>query len=421
MTAPPLRADLFPAGSLLPATAKTKWAAFFDYVVALLGSTGTAADARAALGAAEVGDNSTITRLSALTSINGTWPGGFKNKIIGGDFTTNPWQRGTSFTNPADGAYTADRYFVSYSCDAVVNVLRTADAPTPAQGGHGTHCLHIDVTTADTSIAAGQFYRLCHRIEGFNAVSFGFGQGGTRYITRSFWHKHTKTGIYCVGVRNGAADRSYVAEYTQEVSDTWEKATITIPVDTNGTWLHDNGVGLHLSFCLACGSTYQTAANAWTAGNYMATANQVNALDSAANNFKIDLDQTEAGQSATDYDVLSASQVLALCQRYHYQLGSATYSVLATAGWFNTTTQATFVTQFPVTMRTTPTFNAYGSGVTALYDNTITAALTSISAAGTYQGSSSLAWVGATSGMTPGKVAMARGDSTSGVTFSAEL
>jgi hypothetical protein len=50
MPAPPARADLFPAGALAPATAKTKWAAFFDYVLALLGSAGTAADLLACLG-----------------------------------------------------------------------------------------------------------------------------------------------------------------------------------------------------------------------------------------------------------------------------------------------------------------------------------------------------------------------------------
>ncbi len=32
------------------------------------------------------------------------------NLIIGGDFSTNPWQRGTSFTNIANGVYTADRF-----------------------------------------------------------------------------------------------------------------------------------------------------------------------------------------------------------------------------------------------------------------------------------------------------------------------
>jgi len=128
---------------------------------------------------------------------------------------------------------------------------------------------------------------------------------------------HTKTGTYCATLKNSAQNRSYVAEYTQAVTNTWEKATITIPVDTTGTWLYDTGVGLFVIFTVACASTYQTSANTWTAGNYFATANQVNALDSTANNFKIALIQLEAGQVATTFETLDVGTVLQRCQRYY--------------------------------------------------------------------------------------------------------
>jgi hypothetical protein len=264
----------------------------------------------------------------------------FRNKIIGGDFTTNPWQRGTSFTAPAHGAYTADRFVVGHSMDGVVNVIKTADAPTATQAGSFTqHCLHVDVTTADTSIAATQYYSCYQMVEGLNAACFGFGQAGTRYVTLSFWHKHTKTGIYCVSIGNGACGRSYVAEYTQAVTDVWEKAVITIPVDTSGTWLYDNGVGIRLWFTLAAGTSYQTTANTWTAGNYLATANQVNALDSTANNFKIALVQLEAGSVATPFEHRPYGTELALCQRYFFR-GVYAYATNPTPFFFKTTMRA---------------------------------------------------------------------------------
>ena len=52
MPAPPSRSSIFPTGSLSPSSAKTLFGEWFDYTVALLGASGTAADARTALGAA---------------------------------------------------------------------------------------------------------------------------------------------------------------------------------------------------------------------------------------------------------------------------------------------------------------------------------------------------------------------------------
>jgi hypothetical protein len=249
---------------------------------------------------------------------------GFKNKIIGGDFTTNPWQRGTSFAAIASGAYSADRWVNTQISSAVFSILRTADAPTASQAGIFTqHCLHIDITTADASLAATDRFEIGQIIEGLNSASFGFGQAGSRFVTLSFWHKHTKAGIHCVSLANSAGDRSYVAEYTQDVSDTWQKSTVTFPVDTTGTWLYDSSIGLRVRFSLAAGTNFQTTANTWTAGNFTATANQVNNLDSTANNFKIALVQLEAGQTATAFETRSVGQEISLCERY-YQYGDNT-------------------------------------------------------------------------------------------------
>lgn len=279
---------------------------------------------------------------------------GFRNKIIGGDFTTNPWQRGTSFTAPASTAYTADRFQYQISSTAVVNILKTADAPTAAQAGVFTqHCLHLDVTTADASIAAGDSCGIEQNIEGLNAASFGFGRSGTRYVTLSFWHKHTKTGTYCASLCNNAGDRSYVVEYTQNVTDTWEKATTTIPIDTTGTWLYDTGIGVRCRFSLAAGSTFQTTANTWVAGNFLATANQVNALDNVANNFKLALIQLEAGSVATPFEARGVGTELALCERY-YQKHTMTSRIMA-VGYNPTTTSTRHIINFSTTMRIAPT------------------------------------------------------------------
>ena len=69
MPTPPARSSLFPTGSLSPSSAKTLFGEWYDYCVALLGASGTAADARTALGAAADAD---VVKLTGTQTIAGT-------------------------------------------------------------------------------------------------------------------------------------------------------------------------------------------------------------------------------------------------------------------------------------------------------------------------------------------------------------
>lgn len=303
---------------------------------------------------------------AAINELDSTRLGSFKNKIIGGDFTTNPWQRGTTFTSSPLDAFSADRFYHSFVGAMVVDHLKTADAPTAAQAGHyATHCLHVDVTTADASIAVGDFYVLRHKIEGYNAASFGFGQAGTRYITLSFWVKSTKTGTYSVAFRNSATSRNYVAEYSVNVTDTWEKKIITIPVDTTGTWVYNSGIGLEILWCLAAGENYQVVPGVgWGASSHFATSNQVNAMDSTSNNFKLALVQLEAGSVATPFEARDVGMELALCQRYYeksYNMSNAPGVPTGGVGEYlvDPTTGGNFSFPFKVRKRAVPTVTGY--------------------------------------------------------------
>lgn len=227
------------------------------------------------------------------------------------------------------------------------------------------HCLHADVTTGAT-MGAVDFYMVGQYVEGYNAAAFGFGQSGTRYVTLSFWVKSTKTGTFCICATNSAWNRSYIAEYTVSSSDTWEKKTVTFAVDTSGTWLYDSGIGLRIYWVLACGSLYHTTAGSWQAGTYFATANQVNALDSTSNNFKLALIQLEAGSVATPFETRSIGQELALCQRYFYRLGNtgSTYLVPTVGQRVLTNIIDGFISP-PVTMRIAPTISHSGPSYVA--------------------------------------------------------
>jgi hypothetical protein len=285
--------------------------------------------------------------------------GGFKNAIINGDF--NIWQRGTSFSGIAagGGTYTADRWRdTSASTAAVFTCNQSTDVPTVAQAGRLiNYSMHYDCTTADASIAAGDMFAVVQVIEGFNWLPLA-----QKPFTLSFWVKATKTGTYCVSFRNSVGDRSYVAEYTINASNTWEFKTITVPPSPSaGTWNYTNSTGLFVGWALLCGSTWQTTANSWNTGNFVGTANQVNAADSTSNDFRIAGVQLEAGPSATQFESRQHGVELALCQRYYTTIPVTMSTVFLS--YYGGTAAVSQHYHYPVAMRTTPTLSITNSGV----------------------------------------------------------
>ena len=235
-----------------------------------------------------------------------------KNVIINGDF--NIWQRGSSFATIADLAYFADRWKYAKGTTAVHTVSRSTDVPSVAQAGRlFNYSALVDCTTLSSSIGSSERIGILQIIEGYNWLPLA-----QKEITLSFWVKATKTGTYCISLQNSASDRTIVKEYTINASDTWEFKSITFPASPSaGTWNYTNGAGLQVIFVLAAGTTFQGVAGAWSSSNLIATSNQVNGVDSAANNFRLCGVQIEAGLIATPFEKRSIQEELELCQRYY--------------------------------------------------------------------------------------------------------
>ncbi|RJQ24610.1 hypothetical protein C4577_07515 [Candidatus Parcubacteria bacterium] len=286
------------------------------------------------------------------------YAGGMKNTIINGDFDI--WQRGTSFA--AAGGYMADRWVYGSVGVGVATVSRSTTIPTVAQSGKlSNYSFKVDCTTIDASIGASDVYHIYQIVEGYNWKNFA-----QKSVTVSFWVRSTKTGTFCVALRNGGADRSCVIEYTISTSDTWERKTVTFPASPSaGTWDYTNGVGVQLLFVIAAGSNYHTTADAWQTGNYEATANQVNGMDSTSNDFYLSQVQLEVGDTATDFEIRDFETELAMCQRYYrksYETETvpATATVVGSAGVAisGASTAATVVhVNWQSAMRTTPTIS----------------------------------------------------------------
>lgn len=230
------------------------------------------------------------------------------------------WPDGTSFTSIADGTWGPAGLIYRKSGAAVHDLLRSTDVPAVHNmAGMANYSCHLDVTTADTSIAAGDYALIATRIEGYDWKK----HLDQRQFTFPFFVKSPKAGTHCLFARNSGNDRSCVMEYTVSVADTWEFKAVTFPASPSaGTWDYTNGRGIEIGWPQYAGSTFQTTAGAWQTGNFYATANQVNCVDSTANNFKIALlGPPLAGAYATPFRSLPHPLEDYRARRYYEVLG----------------------------------------------------------------------------------------------------
>lgn len=291
---------------------------------------------------------------------------------LGENLIINPtfdiWQRANSFTSIAGGSYFADRFLYSKTGAVVHDVNRSADVPTLQQSGfQNKYSALLNVTTADVAIDVGDFSMIHQRIEGYN-----FRKLAGKNMVLSFWVKATKTGVYCVALRNSSQTKSYVVEYNINQPNTWEKKTIKIKHDTAGTWDYENGLGVDITWALACGSNFHTTPNSWQDGGFLATANQVNGTDAINNEFRIAQVQLHEGIDEIPFSKLirDFASELQLCQRYFEKSYDIDVPVgtITSAGVFHfllaqqgTANEARMTSFFAVKKRTIPVAFPYSS------------------------------------------------------------
>jgi len=277
---------------------------------------------------------------------------GNKNLITNGAMNVN--QRGT-VTGVTNGVYGGpDRYVIVENNDLVVTLSQDTDVPT---GSGFLNSMKVDVTTADSSTAAGEYGFLGHRFEGQNLQRLKKGTSSAESVTLSFWVKSTITGTYIIQLYDNDNARHISKSYTVSSSNTWEFKTLTFAGDTTGAFDDDNAHSLQVYWWLVAGSTYTsgTLATSWagfTAAN--AAVGQVNAVNSTDNNFYLTGVQLEIGEVATAFEHEDFGTTLAKCQRYFYSVAKGSNLTICNANSYSTT--AVYGTiHFPVTMRSNPT------------------------------------------------------------------
>jgi hypothetical protein len=269
-----------------------------------------------------------------------------KNIVINGDMSIA--QRSTSVASiTASGYYTLDRWNIGASSLGTWTNTQSTDVPT----GQGfATSFKLDCTTADASPAAGDYFQLNQLFEGQNLQYLKKGTANAVSLTASFWVKSTKTGTFICELLDLDNSRQISKSYTVDVTDTWEKKTITFEGDTTGALANDNGSSLVLSFWLGAGSTYSsgTLNTSWASiTNANRAVGQVNIADSTSNDWYITGVQLEAGTTASDFEFLPVDVNLGRCERY-YQL------IDIVNGNTQSTTKITFNVPFRTETRAAP-------------------------------------------------------------------
>ena len=287
------------------------------------------------------------------TSVNSGQASGRKNIIRNGQMQVI--QRGTPLSvnaNLARGRTCADGWEVSSDTNgtAVFSSSKSTDTPN----GFGSS-LKLDVTTADTSIAADVGTRLLQRFEGQDLQGFKKGSSDALQFTLSFHVKSPKTGTHCIELLDVDNNRSVSATYTVSQADTWQYVTNTFPADTTGAFANDNGQSFIVIWWLAAGSNFSSGTLNTTWGTRVEAnraVGQVNVTDNTANNFYITGCQLEVGSTATDFEHRSYCEELALCQRYYQKFSGEKRWLYSIAPGYKFRRLVNF---FPVTMRLAPT------------------------------------------------------------------
>ena len=295
----------------------------------------------------------------------------FRNIVINGDMSIA--QRSTSvasITGDGNGYYTIDRMVLQVATAGTWTMSQDTDVPT----GQGfAKSLKLDCTTANGSLSAGSYLILDQRFEGQNLQYLKKGTANAVSLTASFWVKSTKTGTFIVSLRDNDNSRNISKSYTIDVSNTWEKKTITYEGDTTGAFDNDNANSLQLLFFLAAGSDRSsgTLATTWESTvNANRAVGQVNLADDTSNDFYITGVQLEAGTSASDFEFLPVDVNLQRCLRYYLPLFDGGAGRYIANAFYYSNTQIKIHVEAPVDMRVTPSIEqTVASNCWIMYSN----------------------------------------------------
>jgi hypothetical protein len=358
-----------PAGNIAATDVQAALAELDSEKAALAGATftggingTTGAFSGVVSGAAASADGHLLNRITADVRHLGDT---YRNRIINPGMQISQ-ERGTTLVDVTNGgAYTVDQWQVGLSTTPG-GTLRAQQVASVTPAGSPFRLRHT-AQVADASIAATDTYAIGQFIEGQMIADARLGTASARQIVVRFGVRSSLAGTFGVRLANSPLNRSYVTTITiagGEINTDLVR-TVVIPGDTTGTWLTDTGIGVFLQITLAAGTTLQTTAGSWQAGNFLTTSAQTNFMGTAGDTFELFdvglyVDALAIG-AAPSWELPAWDADLLACQRYYWRglpavaLNFSAYADNAIMSW---------PVMFPTTMRTEPVLTSSTSGAT---------------------------------------------------------
>ena len=226
--------------------------------------------------------------LSTLDTGTGAWVlvnptpfyGSVRNRIVNPAMQISSVNGNSSGT--ANGYVPADNWATYRVTSAGVFTTQRVQSRTPKGS---TDRIRVTITTADASLAAGEYLTITQAIIGNEIADFQYGLSTAQQTILQFGTKFA-AGTYSFALHNAANNRSYVGQFTITSANTDEYFSFVIPGDTTGTWTTGTTTGLTLDVVLAAGSTFQ-GVTGWQAGNILGTASNTNGAGTNSNVFEL--------------------------------------------------------------------------------------------------------------------------------------
>jgi len=265
---------------------------------------------------------------------------GGRNMVVNGDFKI--WQRGTSFSSPANATFTADRWFMYYDGTGATRTISqqtfTGDNPT---GLNVSNYMRVAFTVAGTGSTTNGIFSKTEDVRKLNGQTVTLSFYGKADASRNMnWQTYQEFGT---GGSSAVLANSQGFTFTSS----WQRfsVTFTMPSVSGKTITSNSSISFIVTF-----------------------------PPNATGTFDITGVQLEAGAVATPFEFEDFGTTLAKCQRYFWRVetSSSTY-----VGIVNTATSGLPAIPFPVQMRVAPT--ATYSGTFNIDDGSVGTSTTTIS------------------------------------------